>query len=380
MGYVTLHFKQGGVGLVRQNYDLSQVFQPLIQTVVQDLLRRKILNNGDYYLPYIVPRYDTRARFGHEKVRLQPWTDASPNFEELNNGRKGWLSADQIQGKPMAYFSLHLRTIPSQGGNNKSLVYQRDFPLSDLQSIVDETIRELHRQGKWSRQEIGDVEWTLTAHFEPIELRSEQHEHLATLVIITSPMIEREASISPEVPPSVLAGSKQFSQMQVWPRQRPEVQRAIGNPQTEQIQIYIHREAIVAIERVAKHTFDREQAGILVGQPGEDAEGGAWFVEVMAVIPARRVQATAQSVAFSPKAWEDVQSQISAHHPDKQIMGWYHIHLGGTLFSESDMAQHRLYFARPCQVALVFDVLNRQIFLYHLDSTGIRALSGFYEV
>jgi len=109
----------------------------------------------------------------------------------------------------------------------------------------------------------------------------------------------------------------------------------------------IHEHAIGALPN--------ETGGFLLGRVGLDAERGSWHVEIDECMPVNPVEQTPAHFAFT---WRDVDRVRSYREQQgKALIGWYHTHPDlGIFLSETDLEKsHRVLFAEPFQVALVYD-------------------------
>jgi proteasome lid subunit RPN8/RPN11 len=109
----------------------------------------------------------------------------------------------------------------------------------------------------------------------------------------------------------------------------------------------IHEHAISALPN--------ETGGFLLGRVGLDAERGSWHVEVDECMPVNPVEQTPAHFSFT---WRDVDRVRNYREQQgKALIGWYHTHPDlGIFLSDTDLEKsHRVLFAEPFQVALVYD-------------------------
>src|SRR5262249_49925228 len=102
-------------------------------------------------------------------------------------------------------------------------------------------------------------------------------------------------------------------------------------------------------------SLPNETGGFLLGRVGLDRQRGAWHVEVDECVPVDPLQQDPAHFAFT---WKDVDRVRSYREEQgKALVGWYHTHPDmGIFLSETDLEKsHRLLFAEPFQIALVYD-------------------------
>ena len=143
----------------------------------------------------------------------------------------------------------------------------------------------------------------------------------------------------------------------------------------EVLPVYIDFDVLVSVTKHALEGLPNEVIGFLLGNPY--TWNGATFVHITASIRGQSV-ASETSVAFAQDSLADVAESIKRHHPDKEIVGWYHSHPGyGCFLSPTDITSHRSCFTMPYHVALVVDPVRKEAAFYRvaggMDYEGLRS-------
>lgn len=130
---------------------------------------------------------------------------------------------------------------------------------------------------------------------------------------------------------------------------------ACGQPDPQQLPIFVDLDAIRDIESHAASNTEVELGGVLLGHQAED-EAGEPFVRILDSLRAEHYQATRGSFKFTHETWAEITRRRTQMHPDLQIVGWYHTHPGwGIFLSDMDLFICDHFFSRPLDVALVVD-------------------------
>jgi proteasome lid subunit RPN8/RPN11 len=116
-----------------------------------------------------------------------------------------------------------------------------------------------------------------------------------------------------------------------------------------------HLEVYSAIHEHAVGSLPNETGGFLLGRVAFDARQGSWHIEVDETVP---VDPLSQDPVHFSFTWRDV-DRVRTHRESqrKALLGWYHTHPDlGVFLSETDLEKtHRVLFAEPFQLALVYD-------------------------
>jgi proteasome lid subunit RPN8/RPN11 len=110
----------------------------------------------------------------------------------------------------------------------------------------------------------------------------------------------------------------------------------------------------------AMASLPNETGGFLLGHVWFDPRKRSWHVEIDEAMP---VQPLSQDPAHFTFTWRDV-DRVRTHREtaQKALVGWYHTHPDlGIFLSETDLERtHRVLFAEPFQVALVYDPVRHR--------------------
>ncbi len=119
--------------------------------------------------------------------------------------------------------------------------------------------------------------------------------------------------------------------------------------------IVAHVEVYAAVHQHAVSSLPNETGGFLLGRVSLAPDARIWHVEIDEALP---VEPTGQDPAHFAFGWQDV-DRVRTYRAEsgKALVGWYHTHPDfGVFLSETDLERtHRILFAEPFQVALVYD-------------------------
>jgi proteasome lid subunit RPN8/RPN11 len=128
-------------------------------------------------------------------------------------------------------------------------------------------------------------------------------------------------------------------------------------------------EVYAAIHAHAVESLPQETGGFLLGRVAYDEQGMCWLLEIDETMP---VEPLVQDVASFSFTWRDV-DRVRSHreHQQNALLGWYHTHPNiGVFLSDTDVEQtHRLLFAEPFQVALVYDPVRGRAGYFFWEGT-----------
>lgn len=133
---------------------------------------------------------------------------------------------------------------------------------------------------------------------------------------------------------------------------------AIGNPQSEDLRIFVDLDVMRDMEAHARSNQTVELGGVLLGKQQVDPAGQP-FVYVFECLRAKHYQATKGSFKFTHDTWSQITQERANFRPDLEMVGWYHTHPGWSVFlSGMDLFICNHFFNRPLDVALVIDPCN----------------------
>ncbi len=136
------------------------------------------------------------------------------------------------------------------------------------------------------------------------------------------------------------------------------VWRSPAGASTE-ILIVAHLNVYSTIHEHCISALPNETGGFLLGHVGFDSDENCWHVEVDEAVS---LELSEQTPAYLSFTWRDV-NRIRTYREDrfKALVGWYHTHPDmGIFLSDTDLDKtHRILFAEPFQIALVYDPVRR---------------------
>lgn len=127
-----------------------------------------------------------------------------------------------------------------------------------------------------------------------------------------------------------------------------------------EIALITHLEVYSAVHAHALDALPNETGGFLLGKVAFDAQRRSWHIEVDETVPVEPLQQDPVHFSFT---WRDVDRVRSYRESQKKaLIGWYHTHPDvGVFLSDTDLEKtHRVLFAEPFQLALVYDPIRRR--------------------
>jgi proteasome lid subunit RPN8/RPN11 len=122
-----------------------------------------------------------------------------------------------------------------------------------------------------------------------------------------------------------------------------------------EITVIAHLDVYAGIHQHAVESLPNETGGFLLGHVAFDSLRRSWHIEVDETLP---VEPLSQDPVHFSFTWRDV-DRVRTHRESerKALIGWYHTHPDiGIFLSETDLEKtHRVLFAEPFQLALVYD-------------------------
>jgi proteasome lid subunit RPN8/RPN11 len=121
------------------------------------------------------------------------------------------------------------------------------------------------------------------------------------------------------------------------------------------IHLITHLNVYAVIHAHALDALPNETGGFLLGHVRCDTARGTWHIEIDETMPVEPLSQNPVHFAFT---WRDVDRVRNHRHTTgKSLIGWYHTHPDiGIFLSDTDLEKtHRVLFAEPFQLALVYD-------------------------
>jgi len=137
------------------------------------------------------------------------------------------------------------------------------------------------------------------------------------------------------------------------------------------IRILTRLEVYTAIHNHAVQSLPNETGGFLMGHVAYDPMRQSWHVEIEEMVPVDPITQDPVHFSFS---WRDVDRvRMLREEQGRALVGWYHTHPDlGVFLSQTDLEKtHRVLFAEPFQVALVYDPVRRRAGYFFWEGTQI---------
>jgi proteasome lid subunit RPN8/RPN11 len=120
--------------------------------------------------------------------------------------------------------------------------------------------------------------------------------------------------------------------------------------------VFVTQAAYAQVVAHAASEEDQEVGGLLVGSWCLDTDDARQYLLVETALPARFTRQGKVFLTFTQDSLVDLHAEMEEHHPDRQIVGWYHTHPHmGVFLSHYDTWLHANFFPEPWQVALVIE-------------------------
>lgn len=151
----------------------------------------------------------------------------------------------------------------------------------------------------------------------------------------------------------------------------------IGEVEPEDLKVYIRQDVYQKIETFSLEDTSKEVGSILVGDYAEEL--GKAHVIISGFIRAKHTDASASTLTFTHKTWEDVYQEQERLYPDKKIVGWQHTHPNyGIFLSNYDLFIQENFFSLPFQTAYVVDPIQGLRGFFQNRDGKAEKLKGFY--
>jgi proteasome lid subunit RPN8/RPN11 len=122
------------------------------------------------------------------------------------------------------------------------------------------------------------------------------------------------------------------------------------------VRVFVTQPAYLGICEYASSDMQNEVGGVLIGRWRRDAQDGADFIVVEAMIPARHTRHGSAFLTFTQESLLALHQDQESCFPRKQIVGWFHTHPRmGVFLSEYDLWLAEHFFPEPWQASLVIE-------------------------
>ncbi len=156
----------------------------------------------------------------------------------------------------------------------------------------------------------------------------------------------------------------------------------VDDPHPDDVPVFIPHHVIEETATMTEKAGANETGSILIGHLRCDPGTRQIAVVVTAIIPAKHVEASRDSLTFTAQTWSDVDAALTLRQSDEIILGWAHSHPGKfwcnpqcsaerrrecaymkPFFSAHDRTLHETVFSKPFHIALV--VTNTDVGMIH---------------
>lgn len=137
--------------------------------------------------------------------------------------------------------------------------------------------------------------------------------------------------------------------------------------------------ALTQIQAHCHSDLYREVGGALLGRAYRHED--RVYLEIHAALPATSRDHGPVHFTFSADSWTQLQRDKEAHHPNLDIVGWFHTHPDlGVFYSSDDVVVHSAAFTLPWHVGIVIDPVRQEIGIFGWIKGQLAPLAGFYEL
>ncbi|MBL4846905.1 MAG: Mov34/MPN/PAD-1 family protein [Planctomycetes bacterium] len=155
----------------------------------------------------------------------------------------------------------------------------------------------------------------------------------------------------------------------------------LGVLHSDELLVYVHREAMASMARHAQLGGALEVGGFLLG--GYYYSRGQRYLDIDVAFPALEAKSEAISLTFDKVALKAFHKERERRFPSKLILGWYHTHPRHSVFlSPDDVFIHKSFFSQAHHVAIVVDPYQQhrveQVGVFVWESTGLS--QGYHPI
>ncbi len=369
MKYLTLSIRTDERGvLYEKDVEPRNLFELFIRSVVTSLMHEETIFKGEHYCAIIIPRYGDYLHRYPVKI-----TDPARVAEKT-----GWIEMrfeDPVKdNQPVRYFTIELRI------KERNLVYREDFQPYEVgtyyvASGIEQALLDLgvlkHR------------EYYHTLFFA----RDDDH---ARFDRERMPALEKQAS-------SLVELTSDQPVTPTFPYRDPTVfgkTETIGDIASDDIRVYIKRDAYERLVAEGRYSVEVERGGILVGDIYENNSFGRRIVEINDLIISEHTTSSVSELRYTFQSWQAGNALMKEKFPNRRIVGWYHTHLielsvypgenrgktekTGLFFSREDLFLHKQFFPDEWYVAMVLDPRGKSIFFQWKDNEVVPC--GGYQI
>jgi len=130
----------------------------------------------------------------------------------------------------------------------------------------------------------------------------------------------------------------------------------------ESYNVFVCESVLKEIREHAKPS-PTEVGGVLLGDLYEDVGN----IEVLGTVRAKHAISKEFKITFTAATWRGIKKEKRDKFPDKDILGWYHSHVGKDAqsgFTFADLDFHQKMFNKDWQVAIVYNAAKDDFTLF----------------
>jgi proteasome lid subunit RPN8/RPN11 len=346
------HTTRGGV--YKKDFDPQHVFGPLVRAFAAEMIRQKMIREGEHYTAIIIPRYEDTL------VSNPIMTIDSARAQEA---RATWIDVEFQDGQnaisqPITFFTMELRFRES------GVIYRQDLQISTLDYFwqnIQTALLKMHVL------EDGDLYIPRIAVHDDDDADFSQEEiHVRQGEVPLIELVETD-SAAPAMP---LKSPTDFDVIEIQEVElvSPAELTELDTERQDDVQVFIAQHTFETLQAVARQDVQVEQGGVLVGRVYRSASA-QYLIEITGHIVAEGASANAAELHYNYDSWLHQNEYLKEHFPGQRIVGWYHTHLvtiaiqpdentpelqtTELFFSDHDRFMHRRFFSEPWYVAMV---------------------------
>ncbi len=340
----------------KKDFDPQHVFGPLVRAFGGEMVRQKLIEEGDHYTAIIFPRYE-------ETLVTTPTVEIDATRAQAS--RPAWLNIEFQGGQPatsqpITFFTMELRFRES------GLIYRQDLPITTLDYFwqnIQAALLKMHVL------EDGDRYMPRLTVRDDDEADFSREEIQVSAPEGDSPLIElvEIENVAPDLP---LKSPADFDVIEIKEVTlvSPVELTQLDTERQDDVLIFIAQHTFETLQAIARQDVGIEQGGVLVGQIYRSGNA-RYLVEITGHIVAEGASANATELRYNFDSWLHQSEYLKEHFPGNQIVGWYHTHIvtiaiqpdenapeiqtTELFFSDHDRFMHRRFFGEPWYVAMV---------------------------
>ena len=150
-------------------------------------------------------------------------------------------------------------------------------------------------------------------------------------------------------------------------------------PGNDEVSVVVEQSALRQIAQHSNSDLGVELGGALLGHAYRSDQGVV--VEIKAALPMLSDDHGPIHFTFTADAWSQLQRDRETHHPNLEMVGWFHTHPAlGVFYSSDDVVVHSAAFTQPWHVGLVIDPVSNESCFFGWTQAQLAPLPGYYEL